>query len=853
MKRTIMVLLMCLTLHAAFAQKISLSFNDVSMSKALETISSVSSEYSIMFLYDELEDFTVTTRIVKQNIPDAIRQIIGFYPMKMTIDGKNIYVECIQKTKQKLIGKVVDQKGQPLEFANITLLNPSDSSFITGGASNAAGDFVVPCENKVVLAKFTYVGYKTILKRMNVENVGKISMSTDPQYIGEVTIVGSKVINLADRQLLIPTKETIKHSNSGYDLIQKVDLPGIYVDMINKKVEKRGAGSVPLFINEKRASQVDVVALRPDEVLRIEYINNPGAEFGLETPTAIINFIVKPRIKGMSIGFDLTDAMTTMNGQNYVYAQYNHRLSKWGVYYQNDFSELSRRHIDQSDIYTLADGKLHEIRREGINTKLAYANHDFGITYDLTRQGHYTFMAQASSHFYNSPDRGHRQRIYETGNPMYYALTEPTEHYFSPTLDLFFRRYFKKNHTLTLNIVGTMFDTKYGYSYKTFTDEDFVTSILQYGYHTDGKRYSVIGDVKYSQPLGKLNWTSGINYLQGYTQNKYTGTADTINVMHNSSTYLYSQISGSLGNLRYLFGLGGSYQYYTQENESYHYFLLRPSLNLNYPIFGKGNVRYVFNIVPVAPSLANLSHNRQQSNEYEFHVGNPSLKPYNRVTQTLSISYQHQYFYVENTTGYMYSKNPILEEITRESYAGGKTWFDFGYARQKHSADFWNYTNAQLYIIPDIFTLNGGFSYLASRNVGNNYTHDFHRIWGFVGAKLFFGKWNASASWSAKERSFSGESENIRGQNMEIQVNCKINPSLTIGLYGSHLFQKNGSTFGETTNSQYVRKNSTVYIPEWGNMISLNLSWNLSRGRRYNSDSKGVWNRDNETGIFKNK
>ena len=34
-------------------------------------------DYRINFMYDELEDFTVTTSIVKRTAPDAIRQIMG--------------------------------------------------------------------------------------------------------------------------------------------------------------------------------------------------------------------------------------------------------------------------------------------------------------------------------------------------------------------------------------------------------------------------------------------------------------------------------------------------------------------------------------------------------------------------------------------------------------------------------------------------------------------------------------------------------------------------------------------------------------------------------------------------------
>src|SRR5574344_2448570 len=89
MNRILTALFMCFIFNTAFAQKITRSFNGVSMSKALETIGGMSRDYSITFIYDELEDFTVTTSRVNQSVPDAIRQIIGFYPIRMKMDSTN--------------------------------------------------------------------------------------------------------------------------------------------------------------------------------------------------------------------------------------------------------------------------------------------------------------------------------------------------------------------------------------------------------------------------------------------------------------------------------------------------------------------------------------------------------------------------------------------------------------------------------------------------------------------------------------------------------------------------------------------------------------------------------------------
>ena len=99
------VVLLMLHIQPIHAQRINHNFRNTSMSEALTTLAKSTSDYRINFMYNELEDFTVTTQVVKRTAPEAIKQIIGFYPMKMTIDGKNIFVECTQKTPTKMIDR----------------------------------------------------------------------------------------------------------------------------------------------------------------------------------------------------------------------------------------------------------------------------------------------------------------------------------------------------------------------------------------------------------------------------------------------------------------------------------------------------------------------------------------------------------------------------------------------------------------------------------------------------------------------------------------------------------------------------------------------------------------------------
>lgn len=53
-----------------------------------------------------------------------------------------------KKTSNRMMGRIVDTHHQPVDFANVALLNVSDSSLITGGVTNENGQFVIPCEGE---------------------------------------------------------------------------------------------------------------------------------------------------------------------------------------------------------------------------------------------------------------------------------------------------------------------------------------------------------------------------------------------------------------------------------------------------------------------------------------------------------------------------------------------------------------------------------------------------------------------------------------------------------------------------------------------------------------------------------
>lgn len=92
---------------------------------------------------------------------------------------------------QDIKGKIVDEKGQPLAFANVVLLNRQDSAFVKGVVSGEDGHFAIdsPCNNGII--KVTSVGYKTVWKDCAGENAGVIKMMADSKILGEVVVKSS--------------------------------------------------------------------------------------------------------------------------------------------------------------------------------------------------------------------------------------------------------------------------------------------------------------------------------------------------------------------------------------------------------------------------------------------------------------------------------------------------------------------------------------------------------------------------------------------------------------------------------------------------------------------------------------
>ena len=299
-----LLMLLFVSFSLGQAQHISIRFDNVSLSDALLELSSKQSDYTISFIYNELEDFRITTTVENKLVPDAIQQMIGFYPIRMTVKPDNeIFVECIQKLNRHLTGTIIDEQGQPISFANVAILSPEDSTLLGGGVSNESGYFAIPYEQERVLARISYVGYKTICQLCDKPEVGVIRLQPDSYTLNGVVVEGERPhVQLQGNSLMMNIEGTVmERMGTAEDVLSRVPM----IVKRGESFEILGKGIPLIYLNNRKLTDMNELKnIQSDNIKSIEVIQNPGARYDATVNAVII--IHTKRAVGEGLGVELT-------------------------------------------------------------------------------------------------------------------------------------------------------------------------------------------------------------------------------------------------------------------------------------------------------------------------------------------------------------------------------------------------------------------------------------------------------------------------------------------------------------------------------------------------------------------
>ena len=397
MKQYIFTALLCVLTLCTQAQKVSRDYQNASLSKVLEDLNAATSDKTIYFIYDELEDFTVTSHFTDLPINEAIREVIGFYPMKVTYDNDNIFIECTQKEDTKVIGHIVDESGQPIEFANISLYN---EGFINGGVSNENGDFVIPCKAQRIILKVSYIGYKTVERNVSVGNIGTITLQPETYMVKGVEIKGEiPQYKMTSGGMTVDVQHSILHDvGTADDLLSMLPL----VKVRDGKYEVLAKGEPEIYINNKKVRDpIELKQLKSADVKSVDIITAPGAKYNAE-----VNAVIRIKtLKTQGDGFSLM--ATTQTWKNNKWNNYDDLTLKYRTggleafanvaldngHYSNDQSIDQELHISKD---------LFNVHAElPVRSSWTQLDYQAGLSYDFNTDHSIGLSFSSQKNLYN--------------------------------------------------------------------------------------------------------------------------------------------------------------------------------------------------------------------------------------------------------------------------------------------------------------------------------------------------------------------------------------------------------------------------------------------------------------------
>lgn len=292
-------------------------------------------------------------------------------------------------------GQLADEKGVVLEYANVLLLNPVDSTLIRGAVTDLEGKFIFEAiEKGNYLVSASSVGFNEVYSTLIESNHDEILIEplilTQGVKLTEVTVTTKKpfIEMKADKIVVNVENSTVNSGNSAIEILQKS--PGVIVDK-DHKISLRGKQGVLVMINGKNQylSGEELTRLlesMPSENIQsIEIITNPSAKYDAEGNAGIINIRLK---KNNNVGFNGSVNAGTRQGQRFTYSSglnFNYRANRINLYgsgslYQwRGFQDLNlKRVIAYNEGETIFD-QYSEMKDEelGYNARL-------GIDYNLS-------------------------------------------------------------------------------------------------------------------------------------------------------------------------------------------------------------------------------------------------------------------------------------------------------------------------------------------------------------------------------------------------------------------------------------------------------------------------------------
>lgn len=738
----------------------------------------------------------------------------------------------------------------PLQKASIVLLK-KDSSFVSAVISSENGIFTVKNIAKddylLNFSAISYSDYYIILNNLKQSiDLGEIMMSHKTETLQEVVIEGSRVVQKIDRSVYYPLPSQVKKSTDAIDLLFNLMIPRLNVNILTRQLDASGGLAVETRINNMPATASDVSSIMAKDILRIEYLENPGNRYGVGLG-AVINIVTKKREDGGQVALRASDCPYVFWGENFISGKYNYKKSQWTLAYTNINRGFNKSKIDMHEVYTTAD-KTIERYQKGIYDKRLSHDHYINLVYNISDPDKYVFNAAFRNNISITPYNYKTAKMFSLGSTdtlLSKVFTKNTS--YSPVLDLYYQKSLSGKRSIELNVVGTKINSDYNRQYtETALSGNTITDILR---NVSGEKYSLIADANFDKEFKAIKLTAGIKHAFGKTNNIYAGNTAYSTSMRQAETRGYMEFQGKIGNVGYVAGTGLTRSFFRENAYQSEYYSFTPLFRLNYNPSKYSNLRYYFDVTPKIPSLSSLTNVDLMIDTIQIYRGNPTLKIYN--TYTNSLTYTHTYKKIQSSllVKYLYASHPVMEDYFTEGNKIINT--------ENNQKSFGNFNtelnlrlrDVKLFNIPDFLSFNTSLGYNHFNSRGNSY---IHRYGDFYYTFLGIISWH-SIMFGTEYRKFRNDlfGETIRTGLSSLTFLAQYKKkNLELGAFIIQPFQR--TLYERSARLNAIAKlNAENYVKDMARMLVVRFAYNFEFGKAYKTKNKNKNNEDKDAGIVR--
>ncbi|MFC2102600.1 TonB-dependent receptor domain-containing protein [Bacteroidota bacterium] len=292
-------------------------------------------------------------------------------------------------------GRILDaHTQQPVEYANILLIDTVSGKMVSGIVSDSNGMFRL---EKIPVGTFTleysFIGYGksrkngvTISRKAPTAELGDLILDPSALTMNEVTVTAEKtmMVTKIDRKVFNVQKDIMAQTGTVTDMLQTI--PSVTVD-IDGNISLRGSG-VTILINGRPSvmtGSANLEQMPASLIERIEVITNPSAKFKPDGTGGIINIILKKERKRGFNGILGANAGSNSRFNTNLQLNYNSgKINLFGSYgYRQDY-RLRTRDLNSQTIDTATSQSTYlEQQGEGTSwtgSHLAQLGFDWNIS-----------------------------------------------------------------------------------------------------------------------------------------------------------------------------------------------------------------------------------------------------------------------------------------------------------------------------------------------------------------------------------------------------------------------------------------------------------------------------------------